>query len=80
MKSKIIYLDDNNNYQSPDKATKFIIKYFDEKGNLIEEEIGIIEKNNQSRKIKNNNIKVSKDILDYLDNYQDSNGNYSFRK
>ena len=74
---KILFLDDDNNYVPKEKATKFIKQYYDENGKLIEEKIGIT-KNYQ--KHNNEEIKISQDILDYLDNYQDKDGNYLFRK
>lgn len=74
---KILFLDDNNNYVPEEKATKFIKQYYDENGKLIEEKIGIT-KNYQ--KHNEEEIKISQDILDYLDNYQDKDGNYLFRK
>ena len=58
-KSEIIYLDDNKNIVSKDKATRAIIRELDEKGNLVREIFGTI--NHDENEITD----------EELDNFQD---------
>ena len=77
----IYFLDDDNNIVSSDKATHFITRETDEKGNLIEETRGLTTKKPSNT---NYNVldesEITDEMQDIINNYRDKDGNYMFRK
>jgi len=74
------YLDDQNNIVSLEESTHFIIQELDDHDNIIKETFGVTKK---PWEIENQNQKVgepTKEMKEILNNIQDKNGNYVFRK
>ena len=77
---KILYLDKNNNLATEENATHFVVHEYDENGRLIKEEYGVTK---NPWEIENQNkltTEPSDEIKEALNNMQDKNGNYIFRK
>ena len=79
-KSKIFYLDDNNNIVDKDKATRSIIQEFDENGNMVREIFGR-NKNVPIEKVKMRSYdEFTEEEKDFLAGFVDKDGNHPFAR